>query len=171
MRYRSVRHGTIAAPTAAVWPWLIQMGYDRGGWYAIDRLEKLFGVGRFRTGGSARKIEPELQELAVGDTIALSKNYVLNVAVCDPAETLYLVLPDGGKLAWSWRFDLTEHANGTASTLTITTTMAVVSKHCAGRAAMRLLYAGFHVGHGVMERVQLRTLAKRVPRALGDHSS
>ena len=28
-----------AAPSA-VWPWLVQMGYGRGGWYSYDRLEQ-----------------------------------------------------------------------------------------------------------------------------------
>jgi hypothetical protein len=59
----------IDAPCAAVFPWLKQMGFDRGGWYAIDRLERLFGVGRFATGGSARRIVPELQGLDVGDRL------------------------------------------------------------------------------------------------------
>ena len=30
---------TIHAPPAAVWPWLVQMGTDRGGWYSWDRLD------------------------------------------------------------------------------------------------------------------------------------
>jgi hypothetical protein len=28
---------TIRAPAAAVWPWLVQMGYDRGWWYTDAR--------------------------------------------------------------------------------------------------------------------------------------
>jgi Acyl-CoA dehydrogenase, C-terminal domain len=30
---------TIEAPPASVWPWLVQMGYDRAGWYSRDRLD------------------------------------------------------------------------------------------------------------------------------------
>jgi hypothetical protein len=29
---------TIDAPTSRVWPWLVQMGTDRGGWYSWDLL-------------------------------------------------------------------------------------------------------------------------------------
>jgi hypothetical protein len=30
---------TIDAPPSRVWPWLVQMGVDRGGWYSWDRLD------------------------------------------------------------------------------------------------------------------------------------
>lgn len=51
---------TIDAPPSAIWPWLIQMGADRGGWYSFDRLDN---AGR----PSAREIVPEWQHVAVGD--------------------------------------------------------------------------------------------------------
>src|SRR6476620_5477913 len=60
---------TIEAPPAAVWPWLVQMGYGRGGWYSYDQLERRVGAGEFAEGGSAKRIIPELQHLAVGDTV------------------------------------------------------------------------------------------------------
>ena len=33
---RLTRAITIEAPPAAVWPWLVQMGYRRAGWYSYD---------------------------------------------------------------------------------------------------------------------------------------
>ncbi|MGZ3519247.1 MAG: alpha/beta fold hydrolase, partial [Vulcanimicrobiaceae bacterium] len=30
---------TIKAPPAKVWPWLVQMGYRRAGWYSWDYLD------------------------------------------------------------------------------------------------------------------------------------
>ena len=57
---------TIDAPPSAVWPWLLQMGWGRGGWYTarwVDRL--LFPA----NGPSAEAIVPDLQELAIGDFI------------------------------------------------------------------------------------------------------
>jgi hypothetical protein len=53
----------IAAPPEAVWPWVIQLGADRGGFYSYDRLENLFRLGIH----SAREIVPRWQERAVGD--------------------------------------------------------------------------------------------------------
>ena len=46
----------IAAPPSAVWPWLGQMGYGRGGWYSYDQLDM--------RGPSAQAIDPDLQGLA-----------------------------------------------------------------------------------------------------------
>lgn len=53
---------TIEAPPTQVWPWLVQMGGDRGGWYSWDRLDN---------GGrpSAREVHPEWQDLALGDYV------------------------------------------------------------------------------------------------------
>jgi len=53
---------TIDAPPDQVWPWLVQMGWDRGGWYSWDRLDN---AGR----PSARDVHPEWQDLALGDYI------------------------------------------------------------------------------------------------------
>jgi uncharacterized protein YndB with AHSA1/START domain len=55
----------IAAPPEAVWPWVIQLGADRGGFYSYDWLENLFRLGIH----SADKIVPEWQERAVGDLV------------------------------------------------------------------------------------------------------
>src|SRR3990172_7319908 len=30
---------TIDAPPSAIWPWLVHMGYGRGGWYSYDRMD------------------------------------------------------------------------------------------------------------------------------------
>jgi hypothetical protein len=30
---------TVAAPPAEVWPWLVQLGYGRGGWYSYDWID------------------------------------------------------------------------------------------------------------------------------------
>lgn len=54
---------TINAPRSRVWPWLVQMGTDRGGWYSWDRLDNF---GR----RSAETIHPGWQELAVGDRLS-----------------------------------------------------------------------------------------------------
>jgi len=53
---------TIEAPPDQVWPWLVQMGWDRGGWYSWDRLDN---AGR----PSAREVHPEWQDLALGDYV------------------------------------------------------------------------------------------------------
>jgi hypothetical protein len=53
---------TIDAPPAMVWPWLVQMGYSRAGWYSWDHLDNW---GR----ESADRLHPEWQSIAVGDRL------------------------------------------------------------------------------------------------------
>lgn len=53
---------TIDAPPEDVWPWLVQLGGDRAGWYSWDHLDNA-GV------SSAHEIHPEWQGRAVGDRL------------------------------------------------------------------------------------------------------
>jgi hypothetical protein len=55
---------TIKAPSHDVWPWLMQTGSGRAGWYTYDRFDNA-GV------PSATQILPELQQLAGGDLIPM----------------------------------------------------------------------------------------------------
>lgn len=57
----------IDAPPDAVWPWLVQMGCRRAGFYSYDVLDNA-GV------RSAREIHPEWQDLKVGDVIPATPN-------------------------------------------------------------------------------------------------
>jgi hypothetical protein len=55
---------TIAAPPEQVWPWLVQLGYGRAGWYSYDWIDN-------DAQPSADRIIPELQQLQVGDQILM----------------------------------------------------------------------------------------------------
>ncbi len=57
----------IDAPASMVWPWLVQMGQDRGGLYTFEKLENLAGLSY----QDADRIHPEWQQLDVGDTVRL----------------------------------------------------------------------------------------------------
>ncbi len=91
-RSQSTRAITIGASAEQVWPWLVQIGYQRGGWYSYDRLEAMAGVADFREGHSTRRILPELQNLKVGDVIrAAPEPYVsFRVVTLEPARVLAL---------------------------------------------------------------------------------
>jgi len=58
----------IDAPVAAVWPWLLQMGQDRGGFYGCESLKNLAGLYHHDTD----QIHPEWQRLEVGDLVRLA---------------------------------------------------------------------------------------------------
>ena len=93
---------TVDAPPEDIWPWLLQMGYQRGGLYSIDWLDRLFG---FLDRPSATHVLPEFQHLAVGDTIPLGPRERLTVVVLDPCRTLVLSYNAHG-FEWVWQFGL-----------------------------------------------------------------
>lgn len=76
----------IGAPPDAVWPWLVQMGYDRAGWYSYDVVDM--------KGGSADRIVPELQSLAVGDEVPNSPDTAFVVRALEPGRSLVLYADD-----------------------------------------------------------------------------
>lgn len=62
---QSTRAVTVDATPHDVWPWVVQLGADRGGFYSYDWLENLFGLEIH----SAAAIVPEWQRLEVGDMV------------------------------------------------------------------------------------------------------
>ena len=60
---------TIDAPPAAVWPWLVQMGQDRAGFYSSTWLENLTGSDIH----NADTLRPEWQQRALGDRVPLAR--------------------------------------------------------------------------------------------------
>lgn len=78
---------TINAPAEKIWPWLVQMGQGRGGFYSYDWLENLFGC-RIN---NADRVVPEWQSLAVGDGISLHpKAPPLDVTCLEPGRAIVL---------------------------------------------------------------------------------
>ena len=89
---QTTRAITIDAPPEQVWPWVVQIGADRGGFYSYDWLENLFGLGIH----SADRIVPEWQTRAVGDFVAADSAgtggwYVMEVR---PNDALVLKVAD-----------------------------------------------------------------------------
>jgi hypothetical protein len=60
----------IQALAEAIWPWLVQMGQGRGGFYSYDWLENLFGMDIH----NSNQLLPKYQHLKVGDLIPFWKN-------------------------------------------------------------------------------------------------
>jgi len=96
----STRAITIAAPPAAIWPWLVQMGSGRGGVYTYDWIENLFGLNMHST----RQILPQFQDVMVGDEFPLGPGRpAMRVVICDPERTFTIRFADGN---WVWIFAL-----------------------------------------------------------------
>lgn len=67
--FLSTRAITINSTPEAIWPWLVQMGYGRAGFYGYDILEN---IGSLRGMRSVDHVVAELQHPAVGAPLPLS---------------------------------------------------------------------------------------------------
>jgi hypothetical protein len=114
---------TIDAPPEAVWPWLVQMGWHRGGWYTSRWVDELLFPDN---DPAADTIEPALQRLHVGDLVpdgAPETECYFVVRELEANRFLVLHsqshLPPGFRdrydawIDWSWVFVLTEPTPGT----------------------------------------------------------
>jgi hypothetical protein len=101
-QYVTTRAITIQARPEQVWPWLVQMGEGRGGFYSYVWIERLLGM-RLE---NAERILPEFQQLKVGDPLAVEPqdDYVMQVKVLEPNHALVLggsTPPPWGDATWA----------------------------------------------------------------------
>jgi hypothetical protein len=88
-RVQSTRAITIGAAPEQVWPWLMQMGIGRAGFYTHDWLERLMFHARYVEGRhSATRIHPELTPLQVGATVPMGAGAFATVSEVKPYEYL-----------------------------------------------------------------------------------
>ena len=157
--YRIDHAITIHAPAAATWPWLVQLGQDRAGFYSYDWLERAFGV-RIK---NADRIHAEWQQRALGDTVFAT-------------QASYL----GGRFgALGWRVNALEPQRviglekwGTFVLVPVdsnTTRLIVRTRGAGGSNALGFVFAPidvfvFEPAHFIMERAMLRGIRDRAER-------
>jgi hypothetical protein len=94
--FNATRAVTIAARPEEIWPWIVQMGVTRAGWYSYDLLDNL---GR----PSARAIFPQFQNPKIGDVIPMSPDGKQGMYVKDFEQDRWMLWWDGkGGMSWSW---------------------------------------------------------------------
>lgn len=136
----------IDAPPAAIWPWLVQMGDDRGGEYSYS----VFGFPRPK---GADRIVPEWQDLAVGDPI---NEWV--VRGLEPERALVLQSDLAG--SWSWVFVLEPMDGGSRTRFVERIRSRPGLPRPLGVAAMRVLGLGVLL----MVRKQMLSIRDRAER-------
>lgn len=101
---RWTRAVTIAAAPEQIWPWLVQWGQGRGGWYSYDWLENLFGFDIH----TAERILPEHQNPQVGDPICMAANTCTSfVSVVEPHQWFgWQSSDENGRPVWNFVFGL-----------------------------------------------------------------
>jgi hypothetical protein len=160
---QNTRAITIAAPPEAVWPWLVQMGADRGGFYSYDWLENLFGL-RIH---NADRIVADWQELAVGDMVwgDRRRSGGWTVVHLEPDEALVLKTADPGTgrparrdegigFEFQWTFALRPGPNGG-------TRLLIRERTAYGRGITRLLMTPVGLVSFVMTRRMLEGIRRR----------
>ena len=100
----------LPAPPDVVWPWIVQLGKARAGWYLPRGVERLVPRGR----RALRHLDPTWQGLAVGDVIPDwgGRDATFEVATLH-APTALVHRSTRGRTSLSWAITLTGRAGGT----------------------------------------------------------
>jgi hypothetical protein len=104
----------LAAPPDGVWPWFVQLGKKRGGWYLPASVERFVP----RTRRALRTIDPSLQTLRVGSVIPDwgGRHETFRVAIIEKPHALVHTTQRGHTFG-SWAIVLTPYDDaGTAAT-------------------------------------------------------
>lgn len=141
---------TVQAPPPEVFPWLRQMGFGRAGWYSHDILDNL---GR----RSARRIHPQWQGLASGDTVP-GGPAGFEAVVVDPPHTFVLRLGTRDRPSRHVCFVLAYELRALGSGTRIVTRVRARVDLPGGRLIENLVLGP---GDGVMLRRQLLNLRER----------
>jgi hypothetical protein len=95
-RYRCTRAVSIDVPPEEVWPWLVQVGFGKAGFYANDLLDTVAHP-------SADRILDEFQNPKVGDWVPMfskvTDSTAFRISAIRPGEELVWVKPDS---TWAW---------------------------------------------------------------------
>lgn len=153
----ATRAVSIKAPAGKVWPWLVQLGQGRGGFYSYDALENLMGLDIH----SADRVHPEWQGTDIGDRIHLAPapTAYLEVADIAPDELLVLRSPEDvpAPFDFTWAFVLQEKPDGT-------TRLLVRERYACRRQWARLLVETVEVASFVMSTRMLQGIRSRAER-------
>ena len=153
----SVTHAvTIDAPPESVWPWLVQIGQGRGGFFSYDFIENLFGLDVH----NVYDIRQDLQGLKVGDFVRSAHEGWLGGRFDDKAGWFVVTLEPNRTLVLrdeiehgSWAFVLKPLPNGRTRLL-----VRARGDQPAGLLKHFLHYGVFEPAHFIMERKMMLTL-------------
>ena len=135
---------SIDATPEAIWPWLVQLGYGKAGWYSYDWIDNDFQP-------SADRIIAEYQHLQPGDTILMMPDMGFVVHSVDRPRSIVSVLQDGST---SWCLAL--YPNGESTRL-----VSRWHPKFERSLATMVMTALSEPGTFIMEQKMLRTIRDR----------
>ncbi len=117
---------TIQAPAEEIYPWLVQLGAEKGGFYSYELLENMVGCDIH----NADRIHEEWQNIQVGDQVKMTAGEAgpppYQIAEIYPGQALILGhQEEDGRWADSWAFVLVPQEDGSTRLVIRTRTMMV----------------------------------------------
>ena len=140
----------IAAEASDIWPWLVQLGFGRAGWYSYDWIDN-------DGDPSSDEIIPEYQTLDLGDKILMMPEMGFTVTAIDPDRSIVSML-DGGTTSWC----LFLYPQESGDTRLVSRWRNKWGKITAANA---LMIALTDPGTFIMEQKMLREIRKRAERS------
>jgi hypothetical protein len=155
----ATRAVTIDAPPEQVWPWVAQLGQERGGFYSYDWLENLVGC-RVR---SADSVHEEWQHPHAGEDFRLHPELALRVASVDEGHALVIdgrarQGEPGPPYDFSWAFVVRKHPG-------LTTRLLVRERYGYTTHASRAVCEPLAAGSALMTRKMLIGIKERAEAA------
>lgn len=160
--FRSTMAVSLAATPEEIWPWLVQVGWNRAGFYSYNRIEALLRMDLH----NADRVHPEWQDLRVGDTMWMSHprlKYlfpVTKVVTIEPNRTLVFAIygPEGAEAeptgAWTFFLDPID-----STSTRLLSRLQVATPSLVGK----LVFYGFmEPAHFVMQRGMFNGLRERL---------
>jgi hypothetical protein len=142
----------LAASPDQVWPWFVQLGKKRAGWYLPRSVERFLPASR----RALRRIEPTFQQLRVGSVIPDwgGKRETFEVAILEPPHVL-VHTTQRGRTFGSWAIVLTAYDGNAATHVQLRLRLAPVKRKWLAGSAGELLDASTIAGlaAGLCERL------------------
>lgn len=153
----------VGAPPLAVWPWVVQIGEGRAGFYTYRWLERILGAAG-RAGG---EIDPALQSLRAGDEVRvlpagpLRPARYYSVVEVDPGRALVMLSRRPSGTMVSWTLVVRPVPGGTR--------LIARTRHARPAARWRRVVQWAEItllapGHALMERGMLLGISRRAAR-------
>lgn len=149
-------HGiTIDVPPEHVWPWLVQIGQDRAGFYSYDWLERLFGAHIH----NASQIRPEWQHRETGDLVrAAQANYLGGLFGTEVGWRISELEPGRAMVLENWGAFVLESTPKGHTRLLVRSTIGGPDTPVWAAA---LTFALFELPHFIMERRMMLGIKER----------
>jgi hypothetical protein len=162
--YRVDHAITVRAPADSVWPWLVQLGQDRGGFYSYSSLENFFGDRIV----NADRVHAEWQTLAVGDTIRATQPDFLGGRLGTLGWKVKDIVPGRALILENWGAFVLQPVDSA-------TTRLIVRTRGEGKPTIASFLLGpinvfmFEPAHLIMQRGMLQGVRDRAEHARAAH--